>query len=410
MLTDVQVRQARPREKFYNLSDGRGLSMMVRPTGAKWWRFRYKFQGKEKMLSLGVYPDVSLSMARERRDAARRVVADGKDPSDERKAEKQAVKMAESATFEKVGRHYLAALARKVRRGKGSIKTYKKAKWMLETFIFPQLGTKPIGQITRSELLVELKKIEAKGLLETARRTKQRCGKVFRHAIGLGHDIRDITPDLRGLLEAPQTEHHAAPNDPRAIGELLLDIDAYPGRFVTRCSLRLRPLLILRPFEQRALEWDWIDFENAEIRMPRISMKGARTYHVVPLSIQALAIFKEMHPLTGHGRYVFPQSNDPSKTISSNTITKALRTMGYTGDEMTDHGNRTIASTLLNESGEWRSDVIERQLAHHEEDEVRGAYNGAEYLAERRRMMQAYADQLDVLRAKARVRKLKLAA
>jgi integrase len=251
-------------------------------------------------------------MARERRDAARRHIADGKDPSAERQAEKAALKLAQSATFEKVARHYLAALARKVRRGKGSIKTYKKAKWMLETFIFPKLGDKPVGEITAPELLVELKKIETKGLLETARRTKQRCGKVFRHAIGLGHHtVRDITTELRGLLEAPQVEHHAAPNDPRAIGEPLLDIDSYPGRFVTRCSLRLRPLLFLRPFEQRALEWEWIDFEEAEIRIPRTSMKGARTYHVVPLSIQALAIFKELHPFTGHGRYVFPQSTYP---------------------------------------------------------------------------------------------------
>ena len=180
------------------------------------------------------------------RDAARRMIADGKDPSAERQAERQALKLASEATFEKIGRHYLAALARKVRRGKGSIKTYKKAKWMLETFIFPKLGDKPIGQITRSELLVELKKIEAKGLLETARRTKQRCGKVFRHAIGLGHDIRDITPDLRGLLEAPQVEHHAALNDPRKIGELLLDIDCYDGRFITRCALRRTDLAPLR--------------------------------------------------------------------------------------------------------------------------------------------------------------------
>jgi hypothetical protein len=236
MLTDTAVRQARPKQKEYKLSDERGLLLVVRPNGCKWWRLRYRFQGPEKMISLGVYPDVSLSMARERRDAARRLLADGKDPSAERQAEKKALTLANEATFERIAQHYLATLARKVRRGKGSIKTYKKAKWMLETFIFPKLGDTPIAQITASDLLVELKKIEAKGLNETARRTKQRCGKVFRHAIGLGHAVRDLTPDLRGLLEAPQVEHHAALTDPRQIGELLLDIDNYDGRFITRCE------------------------------------------------------------------------------------------------------------------------------------------------------------------------------
>jgi integrase len=247
------------------------------------------------MISLGVYPDVSLSMARDRRDAARRLLAEGKDPSAERQAEKKALKLSTEATFEKVGRHYLAALARKIKNGKGSIKTLKKATWMLETFIFPTLGPKLFGAITRSELLVELKKIEEKGHLETARRTKQRCGQIFRHAIGLGHDIRDITPDLRGLLEAPQVEHHAALTDRRKIGELLLDIDSYDGRFITRCALRIEPLIILRSFERRGLEWEWVDFEAAQIRIPRVSMKGKRSEHVVPLAIQALAIFKELH-------------------------------------------------------------------------------------------------------------------
>jgi integrase len=409
-LTDAAVRQARPKEKEYKLRDERGLLLVVRPTGAKWWRLRYAFQGKEKMISLGVYPDVSLSMARERRDEARRLIAEGKDPSAERQAEKKTLKLASEATFEKIARHYLATLAHRVRRGKGSIKTYKKAKWMLETFIFPALGSKPIVQITAPELLVELKKIELKGLHEACRRTKQRCGKVFRHAIGLGHQVRDLTPDLRGLLEAPDVEHHAALTDPRQIGELLLDIDGYSGRFITRCALRFEPLVFLRSRELRNLEWEHVDFEAAELRIPRGIMKGKRVYHIVPLAIQALAILKELHPVTGARRYVFPKLGDPSKTMSENTINDALRTLGYTGDEMTGHGFRTVASTLLNEDGTWRADAIERQLSHQEDDEVRGAYNAAEYLAERRRMMQAYADKLDVLRSKARVRRLKAVA
>ena len=334
-------------------------------------------------------------------------------PSPNRTAERQAEKRAREAagknTFEVIARSYLAQLARKVRTGKGSIKTCKKAKWMLETFIFPALGNRPITAITASELLVELKKIEMKGLNETARRTKQRCGKVFRHAIGLGHPVRDITTDLRGLLEAPIVEHHAALTDPRQVGELLLDIDDYQGRFVTRCALRLEPLIFLRSSELRNLEWAHVDFEVAELRIPRVNMKGKRSYHIVPLAIQALAILKELHPVTGHGRYVFPKLGDPRR-MSENTINDALRTLGYTDDEMTGHGFRTVASTLLNEDGTWRADAIERQLSHQEDDEVRGAYNAAEYLAERRRMMQAYADKLDVLRSKARVRRLKVAA
>lgn len=194
------------------------------------------------------------------------------------------------------------------------------------------------------------------------------------------------------------------------MGELLLDIDHYQGRFVTRCALRLEPLIFLRSSELRNLEWEHVDFEAAELRIPRGIMKGKRSYHIVPLAIQALAILKELHPVTGHGRYVFPKLGDPRKTTSENTINDALRTLGYTGDEMTGHGFRTVASTLLNEDGTWRADAIERKLSHQEDDEVRGAYNAAEYLAERRRMMQAYAVKLDVLRSKARVRRMKVAA
>jgi len=287
------------------------------------------------------------------RDLSRRHLIYGTRPA-------RALIVKHEGTFEKVARHYLAALLRKVRKGKGSIKTYTKARWMLETFIFPKLGDKPIGDITASQLLVELKKIEEKGLNETARRTKQRCGRVFRHGIGLGYPIRDITPDLRGLLEAPQVEHHAGLTDPREVGELLLELDGY---------LKLQPLVFLRPFELRNLEWEWVDFDEAQLRIPRAHMKGKRTYHLVPLAIQALAILKELHA-------------EPAKTLSSSTITRALRRLGYSGEEMTDHGFRTVASTPPNEDGTWRPDAIERQLSHQEDDEVRGAYDAAEYLGE----------------------------
>lgn len=409
-LTDAQVRLARARDKDYKLVDGRGLFLLVQPQGGKWWRWRYRYRRREKMISLGVYPDVSLSMARDRRDAARRLLANGVDPSAQRQSEKEALRLSSQATFEIVSRSYLATLAQKVRHGKGSIKTYKKAKWMLETFIFPKLGRRLIAEITANELLVELKKIEAKGMNETARRTKQRCGKVFRHAIGLGHPVRDLTPDLRGLLEAPQVEHHAALTDPRQVGALLLDIDGYEGRFITRCALRLAPLLFLRPFELRHLEWSYVDFEEAELRIPRLNMKRKRAHHIVPLAVQALAILKELNAVTGQGQYLFPKLGSPHKTMSENTINQALRTLGYQGDEMSGHGFRTVASTLLNEEGTWHRDAIERQPAHQEDDEVRDAYNAAEYLRDRRRMMQSYADLLDRLRANARHKNMRAAA
>ena len=268
--------------------------------------------------------------------AAGRRLADGKDPSAQRQAEKRAREAAGKSTFDVIAHSYLAQLARKVRTAR-SIKTYKNAKWMLETFIFPALGNRPITRSPPRNSWSSSKRLKMKGLNETARRTKQRCGKVFRHAIGLGHPVRDITTDLRGLLEPPIVEHHAALTDPRQVGELLLDIDNYQGRFVTRCALRLEPLIFLRSSELRNLEWEHVDFEAAELRIPRGMMKGKRSYHVVPLAIQALAILKELHPVTGHGRYVFPKLGDPRKTMSENTINDALRTLGYTGDEMTGH-------------------------------------------------------------------------
>lgn len=328
------------------------------------------------MISLGIYPEVSLSMARDRREASRRLLANGQDPSAVRQAEQAALKLSSEASFEKVARSYLATLTRKVRHGKGSIKTYKKAKWMLETFIFPKLGARPISEITPHELLVELKKIEAKGLHETARRTKQRCGKVFRHAIGNGHKVRDLTPDLRGLLEAPQVEHHAALTDPRAVGQLLLDIETYGGRFITRCALRLAPLLFLRPFELRHLEWTYVDFDAAELRIPRQNMKRKRTHHIVPLAIQALAILKELQAVTGKGRYLLPKLGDPRLTMSENTINDALRSLGYQGDEMTAHGFRTVASTLLNEQGTWHRELFPGEDPHGLEHHLRWRARG----------------------------------
>jgi integrase len=392
-LTDTAIRLARPRERAYKLSDGRGLCLLVQPNGSKWWRYRYRFEGVPKMLSMGIYPDVPLSKARERRDAARRQLAIGVNPSAQRKTEKAA----NQHTFESVARHWLAQQARYVHKRKRSLSTYKKAKWMLQSFVFPELGNRPIGSITPSELLIVLKKVETQGLNETARRTKQRCGQVFRHGIGSGSVERDITVDLRGLLEPPIVTHHASITDPFAVGDLLRAIDGYTGKRTTVCALKLAPLFFVRPGELRTAEWAHVDFENSQWRIPGVIMK-MDVQHIVPLSRQAAAILRELQDITGDGRYLFPALGKPHRTMSENTINDALRTLGYSHDDMTGHGFRSMASTLLNEQGCWSADAIERQLAHGEGDHVRAAYNYAEYLPERRRMMQAWADYLDVLK------------
>lgn len=286
-LTDTALRLAKPRDRAYKLGDGRGLCLLIQPNGSKWSRYRYEYQGAEKMLSLGIYPDVPVSEARARRDAARRQLAAGINSSAQRNTEKAATQH----TFESVGRHWLAQQARYVHKKKRALSTYQKAKWMLQSFIFPDLGNRPIGSITAPELLVALKKIETQGLNETARRTKQRCGQVFRHGIGLGYAERDITLDLRGLLEAPIVTHHASITDPAAVGGLLRAIDGYTGRRTTVCALKLAPLLFVRRGELRRAEWVHVDFDNAQWRIPGAMMK-MDVQHIVPLSRQALAILR----------------------------------------------------------------------------------------------------------------------
>jgi integrase len=395
-LTDVAIRKAKPRDRAYKLTDGRGLTLLVQPSGAKWWRLRYRFNGVEKMLSLGVYPDVSLVEARERHASARRSLAANIDPS----AERHAARRTAEHTFGFVARSWLRSLEDAVAADRRSTKTLYKAKWMLDTFVLPTLGTRPIGEITPTELLAVLKVIEARGLHETARRTKQRCGQVFRHAIGLGIPCRDLTPDLRGLLEPPTVRHHPSLTNPRDVGRLLRAIDAYVGRETTKLALQLAPLVFVRPSELRHAEWTEIDFEAAEWRLPASKMK-MRVQHVVPLSTQAIAVLKAAHAINGDNRYVFPKQTDPTHPMSGETINQALRAMGFSNEQMTAHGFRSMASTLLNERG-YRPDAIERQLAHGDPDGVRGAYNYAEYLPERREMMQGWADYLHELKTKAR--------
>jgi integrase len=386
LLTATAIRNAKHKDKPLKLPDGAGLFLLVQPSGAKWWRFRYRFEGKEKMLSLGTYPEVSLKDARERRDDARKMLASGIDPSENRKAVKAA--RAETNSFEVVAREWLAKFS-----PNWAPTHTSKIVSRLEKDIFPWVKDKAIRDITAPDLLKCLRRIEERGALESAHRTLQHCGQVFRYAIVTGRADRDISADLRGALPPVKQKHHASITEPGAIGELLRAINGYQGSIITRCALQLAPLVFVRPGELRKAEWKELDLDKSEWRIPGSRMK-MKEMHIVPLSSQAVEILRELQPLTGSGRYVFPGARTNGRPMSENAVTAALRRMGFTKDEMTGHGFRSMASTLLNEQG-WNRDAIERQLAHAERNSIRAAYNYAQHMPERIKMMQAWADWLE---------------
>jgi len=390
-LTVVQIKNAKAPGKPQKLSDGGGLYLLVKPNGGKYWRLKYRFAGVEKVLALGVYPDISLSNARERRDEARKLLANSTDPNTVKKAQKAAKTALTENSFELVAREWFMRHKPNWKENHSS-KIFRR----LEVDIFPWIGTRPIGEIIAPELLSVIRRIESRGALETAHRALANCGQVFRYAVATGRAQRDPSADLRGALPPVKEKHHASITDPKAIGELLRDIEGYQGAFVTRCALRLAPLVFLRPGELRKAEWTEIDLDKAEWRIPATRMK-MDAVHIVPLASQAVAILREIQPLTGDGKYVFTGARTTTRPMSENTVLSALRRLGYTTDEMTGHGFRSMASTLLNEQG-FNRDAIERQLAHAERDGVRAAYNYAEYLPDRRRMMQHWADYLDALK------------
>lgn len=390
MLTDAKLRNLKPKSKLYRVADGGGLNIEVQPTGARYWRYRYRFAGKQRMLSLGVYPTVSLFEARARREDARKLLLAGTDPSTRRKLDKLTAQMSADTAFEPVAREWLAG------RGNLADTTRVKLHWLLESFAFPWIGTRPVGDITAPELLAMLRRIESLGKLETTQRLKRVCGQIFRYAVATGRAERDPSADLRGVLVTGKVRHRASITDPVKVGELLRAMDGFAGSLVVSCALKLAPLVFVRPGELRKAEWEELALDAGEWRIPAERMK-MREPHLVPLSVQAVAILRELHPLTGSGRYVFPSIRSLARPMSENTITVALRRLGYTGDEMTGHGFRSMASTLLHEQG-WPSDVIERQLAHAERNKIKAAYNYAEYLPQRRKMMQAWADYLDMLK------------
>lgn len=406
-LTDIRVKTAKAAGKPYKLGDERGLYLLVKAVdgaAAKYWRFDYRFAGVRKTAAFGVYPDVPLRDARERRDEARRLLAAGVDPAHAKQARKQAAKAAAANSFEVVAREWF--WKNKAGWSEGHAKRVLR---LLEKDLFPWLADTSIGAMAAPEVLAALRRIEQRGAVETAHRAKQAAGQVFRYAVATGRAQRDPTGDLRGALASPVETHHASVTEPRAIGGLMRAIDGYEGHAVTKYSLRLAPLVFVRPGELRRAEWSEFDTQKLfdygqsdhEWRIPAQRMK-MRQPHIVPLSTQALAILRELHALTGNGKYLFPSVRSKTRPISENTLNAALRRLGYSKDEATTHGFRSTASTLLNERG-WNRDAIERQLAHVERNNVRGAYNFAEYLPERRKMMRAWADYLDELKAGAPV-------
>jgi len=388
VLQDVKLRNAKPTQKPYKLHDARGLFVIVTPHGGKWWRLKYRFAGKEKTISLGVYPEVGLAQARDRRDYARKLLASGIDPSVDRQTKKAALR-ADQDSFEVLARAWFEKFSPSWVPEHSETVIHR-----LEADVFPWIGAKPTDEITAVQLLEVLRRIEARGAISTAHRIKQIIGQVFRYAIASGRASKDPSTNLRGALAPERERHFGALTKPTDVAGLMRAIAGYQGSFIVRCALRFTALTFARPGEIRRAEWSEIDLHTALWRIAAERMKMKRE-HLVPLSRQTVEVLRELHPLTGNGRYLFP-GRTPARPMSENAIGAALSYMGYERGTMTAHGFRTTASTLLNEQG-WGRDAIERQLAHAERDGVRDAYNRAEYLDERRKMMQAWADYLDQL-------------
>ena len=398
------LRAIKPGDGRRRLSDGAGLYLLLFVKGGSHgWRLDYTFQGRRKTLSLGTYPVTSLSSARLKAEEARKMVAEGTDPSMARQQQRRLVdkqreieRLVDAGlpvpeSFEAVAREWYAKHA-----PSWAASHSDKIIRRLERDVFPWIGAKSIGAIKPPELLQVLKRVESRGAIETTHRVQQNCSQVFRYAVAIGLLESDPSRDLRGALPPWRPEHYPTLTDPRRVGQLLQDIDAYEGGFITRCALKLSPLLFVRPGELRRAEWNEINLDAAEWRIPAPKMKG-RAMHIVPLSSQALTVLSELKPLTGPNGWVFPGNRTNGEPMSENTVNAALRRLGYDRATMTAHGFRGMASTMLHEIG-WSSDVVERQLSHAERNSVKAAYNHAEHLPERRRMMQAWADHLDKLK------------
>lgn len=391
-LTDTAIRNAKPKEKPYKVADSQGLYLLVNPRGSKLWRVKYRMNGAERKLALGAYPEITLAEARAARDAARRQLAHAVDPNVAKRQARIEATMRAGNSFATVAEELIAKRAQEG----VSPRTLEKYTWLLK-LLGPEFGRRPVAEITPAELLHELKHHERRGRLETAKRMRSFASRVFRYAAATTRAERDPAQLLLGALIQPRVKHFAAITEPTEFGALLRAIEDYSGDPAVMHALKLTPHLFQRPGELRQMEWTEINFEKAVWTLPSDKMK-MRQPHAVPLSRQALAILKSMQGLTGKGKYVFPSVRTRARPISENTVTAALRRMGYTKEQMTAHGFRTSASSLLNESGKWNPDAIERALAHMVSGEIRRIYNQSAYWAERVVMAQWWSDYLDELR------------
>ena len=402
-LNDVAVRKAKPEAKSYKMADGGGMYLEVMPNGSKYWRAKYRFSGKEKRLAFGVYPAVTLSMARERLAEAKKLLAQGIDPGETRKATKQSKQANAANSLETIAREWVAShMADK------SDMHRKRTLRRLEVYLFPWLGSKPIADITAPDVLHPLKLIQNQNKLETAHKVMQIAGQVFRYAVQTGRAIRDVTADLKGAIPSSTVTHMASLTDPKDVAELLRAMDGFTGTLTVQTALRLSPLFFVRPGELRTARWADIDLEAGE---GRYRVSKTKTDHLVPLSTQAIALLKDLHPVSGHGEFVFMGGHDPKKPMSEAAINAALKRMGYdTKTQITGHGFRAMARTLLHERLNIDPHIIEHQLAHKVPDALGSAYNRTKFIEQRKQMMQAWADYLDELKAGAKVINLKGAA
>lgn len=391
-LSETKVRNAKPEKTPYKLFDGQGLFLLVTPSGGKLWQLKYRFDNKEKKLSLGSYPAIAMADARKKRDEARRYISNGVDPGAIRKAQKEAKTQAKE-TFEVIAREWHWKF--KPTWTEGHAVTIMSR---LERDLFPWIGSIPINDVKATRLLAVLRRIEDRGALETAHRVRTIAGQVFRYAVSTGRAERDPSADLKGALPQPPEKHHAAITDPKEVGALLRAIDGYQGHYVVKCAMRLAPLFFVRPGELRHAEWSEIDLDEAQWSIPADKMKMKQA-HIVPLCKQALEILKELKQLTGASRYVFPSGRTFARPMSENAILAALRRMGYDTSTMTGHGFRAMARTILDEVLQVRVDLIEHQLAHAVRDPLGRAYNRTAHLSDRWQMMQKWADYLDGLKA-----------
>ena len=390
-LTATAVKNAKPSSKTQRMFDGGGLYLEVAPSGGKWWRLKYRFVSKEKRISLGVYPEISLKVARDRRDEAKRLLANGIDPSEHRKALKAQTRLGASNSFEGTAREWFSKHEPNWAEGHAT-----KIIQRLERDVFPWVGNKPINSITAPQLLDVIRRIEGRGVIETAHRALANCGQVFRYAVATGRAERDLSVDLRGALPPVRTKHFAAVTEPDEVAKLLRTLNGYEGTLIVRSALRLAPLVFVRPGELRQAKWEDIDLDEAEWRF---TVSKTNTQHIVPLSRQAFEILEELKPLTGSGVYVFPSARSPKgdRAMSDNAVLAAMRGVGISKEEMSGHGFRAMARTMLEEVLGFRPELIEHQLAHQVRDPNGRAYNRTAHLPEREKMMQQWADYLDGL-------------